>query len=466
MLTLRKLVAGWRTTTFRVTGMIAAFFAIAAILAVGGLYWRVNAEITRQMAAEVLQEADQLVSLAKRVSSDRFGAEVAARARVDGSHLYLLQGRQRAAPRIGNLAELPMELASGDGVQVFRYRRADGAPGLAVGAGRRLANSLTLVVARDATVLQRLSGDIWWWFLVGVLVMSALGVAAGLLVSHLVLGRIGRITATSERIIAGRLTERIPLAGTGDELDGLADNLNRMLERIETLMAGFREVSDNIAHDLKTPLNRLRNRAEAALSDARGAVAHRESLEHILVEADDIIRTFNALLQVARLEVGAVDDARESFDLSQLARDIVELYEPVAEENGGTIAFDGPDVLEVVANRQLIGQALTNLIENSLKYGHSKMTCSATARVDITVAAVREAGGVALTVADRGAGIEETERAEALRRFGRLDRARSQPGTGLGLSLVAAVASVHGGSLVLSDNAPGLAATMSLPILA
>ena len=350
-------------------------------------------------------------------------------------------------------------------LQVFRYRRGDGAPGLAVGVARPVANGLTLIVARDAAVLQRLARDIWWWFLVGILVMGALGVTAGLLVSHLVLGRIGRITATSERIMAGRLTERIPLDGTGDELDGLARNLNRMLERIETLMAGFREVSDNIAHDLKTPLNRLRNRAEAALSDARGAAAHRESLERILVEADDIIRTFNALLQVARLEVGAVDNAREAFDLSQLARDIVELYEPVAEENGGTIAFDGPAVLEVVANRQLIGQALTNLIENSLKYGRGKVSCSATARADIMVEAIQEDDSVALTVSDRGAGISQDERAEALRRFGRLDRARSQPGTGLGLSLVAAVASVHGGRLTLSDNAPGLAATMSLPIL-
>lgn len=443
--------------------MVVALFALVAVAFVGGVYWQINTLLTRQMADDAAQEAHQIIELATVVSPQRLRDVVQARSEAGNNSLYLLvatDGRHMA----GNLTRWPNEI-SADGVPVvFQYRGVAGRAGLGVGEARLLADGSRLVVARDAALLEALSDDVQWWFAIGIGLMSAIGIAVGLIVSQSVMRRIAQITETGERIMTGRLSERIPLAGTGDELDGLAANLNRMLARIEELMASFREVSDNIAHDLKTPLNRLRNRAEEALADDRGGGSHRDSLERILSEADDLIRTFNALLQVARLEAGAVDEARETFDVAATAQDLVELYAPVVEEDGGSIAYDGETELAVHANRQLISQALTNLIENALKYGARDVPCSGgQAAADVTVRAERVAGRIVVSVADRGPGIRAEDRAHALKRFGRLDSARTKPGTGLGLSLVGAVARLNGGTIELCDNHPGLVVKIALP---
>ena len=310
----------WHTTAFRLTAMVVALFALVAVVFVGGVYWQINTLLTRQMADDAAQEARQIGELAGVVSAQRLRDIVQARSEARNSNRYLLLGSdgRRVA---GNLDRWPQEVA-GDGVAlVFQYRGVSGRTGLAVGEARSLAGGSRVLVARDAQALETLSDDVQWWFVIGIALMSAIGIAVGLIFSQFVMRRIGQITETSERIMSGRLSERIPLSGTGDELDDLALSLNRMLARIEELMASFREVSDNIAHDLKTPLNRLRNRAEEALADGRDGTSHRDSLERILSEADDLIRTFNALLQVARLEAGAVDEARQTFDLAATAQD-------------------------------------------------------------------------------------------------------------------------------------------------
>ena len=284
--------------------------------------------------------------------------------------------------------------------------------------------------------------------------------ASSLAASRMMLRRIETVNATSRSIMAGDLTQRIALAGTGDEMDDLAGSLNAMLERIEQLMAGLREVSDNIAHDLKTPLTRLRARAEAA---QRGcAEEQREGLGQIIEDADELIKTFNALLLIARLEAGALDAAAETFDLVELARDVAELYEPVAEDAGLRLAFEGQSKAMVRAHRQLIGQAIANVIDNAIKYG--RPSAPAAGKPDLEVA-VRIAGDeVRLMIADRGPGIPATDRERVLKRFVRLEASRTRPGTGLGLSLVAAVARLNGGRLLLEDNAPGLRIMLELPL--
>jgi len=254
-------------------------------------------------------------------------------------------------------------------------------------------------------------------------------------------------------------------------MDRLVVNLNQMLEGIEQLLNGLREVSDNIAHDLKTPLTRLRNRAEAALRDPRGTPALRQGLERTLEESDELIKTFNALLSIARMEAGAGLDRVDILDLPTLVRDAVDLYEPVAEETGLRIAASlPPHAVQahgplVAADRQLIGQALANLIENALKYGctpgHGQPDAPDAA--DITVAVSTRPGWGDIIVSDRGPGIPAGDRERVLRRFVRLEQSRTQPGTGLGLSLVAAVARLHKGTLRLEDNAPGLRVILSLP---
>ncbi len=294
----------------------------------------------------------------------------------------------------------------------------------------------------------------------GVAGLASIALALGWLANRRYAQRIAAMTATSRSIMAGDLARRIPHDGSGDELDHLAVNLNAMLTRIEDLMQALREVSDNIAHDLKTPLTRLRNRAEAALRDDHPP-AHRDGLERTIEEADGLIQTFNALLLIARLEAGAVDQTKVSTDLAGLVADVAELYQPVADEAGLLLVVEAPAVVSLAVNRQLVGQAVANLIDNAIKYS----TNTPAAAEGPIIVSVTEAptGAVAIAVADRGPGISPDDRERAAKRFVRLEQSRSRPGTGLGLSLVAAVARLHGGMMRLDDNAPGLKITLTLP---
>jgi signal transduction histidine kinase len=262
------------------------------------------------------------------------------------------------------------------------------------------------------------------------------------------------MTASSGRIMAGDLAGRLPVAGSGDEFDRLANSLNTMLERIEGLMAGLKHVSDNIAHDLKTPLTRLRNRAEEALRTSKGEAAYRAALEATLEESEHLIRTFDALLMIARAEAGEAREGMVDFDAAEVAKSVAELYEPLAEESGMTLVVEAAGPLPVRGHRELVSQALANLVDNAIKHGAG----------EVKISARREGDQVLLTVADRGPGIPEQDRARVLERFVRLETSRSRPGSGLGLSLAAAVARLHGTEIRLEDNNPGLRVSLALPL--
>jgi signal transduction histidine kinase len=290
-----------------------------------------------------------------------------------------------------------------------------------------------------------------------------LGLAGGFFVTRRVLKRVDAMTETTRTIVAGDLTGRLPVAGTGDEIDRLAENLNAMLERIEALMHGLREVSDNIAHDLKTPLTRMRNRAEEALRTAKGEADYRAALERTIEESDRLMRTFNALLMIARAESGHAREDMADFDASEIARGIGELYEPLAEEKGLALKVEAPAPIKVRGNRELVSQALSNLVDNAIKYAAPEEAKPGNIGAEIVVRALSEGDRIMLVVADMGPGIPEAERPRVVERFVRLERSRSQPGSGLGLSLAAAVARLHGGELILEDNRPGLKAVIALP---
>jgi signal transduction histidine kinase len=274
------------------------------------------------------------------------------------------------------------------------------------------------------------------------------------------------MTGTTRRIMAGDLSGRLPVGRSGDELDRLAENLNAMLERIEALMMGLKEVSDNIAHDLKTPLTRLRNRAEEALAKSGCEADYRAALERTIEESDGLIRTFNALLMIARAESGQARGNMDDFDAADVAIGIHELYEPLAEDDGMTLRLKTVSA-PLHGNRELISQALANLVENAIKYGKpATVSAGSVVSLDakqILIEARREGDQVLLSVTDHGPGIPEADLKHAVERFVRLDSSRSQPGSGLGLSLASAVATLHGGELRLGDARPGLVATLAIP---
>jgi len=455
-----RLAKVFRASVFRlVTTAVAGFVLVAAALA-GLLFWQSNNVLTEQVLVGVRAEAEILKREAAK-GEEALLAAVAAVSHPEGPGLYFLadgEGNKLA----GNLNRLPPEFADSPQGGVFLYARDnDENPSgrLAVAIPVEVGAGMRLFVGRDIEDQRRYADSVRHVFLIGFGALSVLGLLGGLAVSRFILDRMDEISHTARSIMEGDLARRIPVQGTGGELDRLSQNLNEMLDRIEGLMRSLREVSDNIAHDLKTPLNRLRNAAEAALMDGRGEAAYREGLEKTIEKADELLKTFNALLLIARLEAAPLQDSLEEFDLSRLVEDVADLYIPAAEESGFVLSVDVAGGPVIRANRQLIGQTVANLIDNAIKY--SRMSGPGSA---ITVrAGPLPKGGAMICVSDRGPGIPAKDRERVLRRFVRLEESRTQPGTGLGLSLVAAVARLHGGELSLEDNEPGLRAVLRLP---
>jgi signal transduction histidine kinase len=324
--------------------------------------------------------------------------------------------------------------------RAFVLRRSDGRLEGQLLVGRDIRDKIRTTV--------RLRNAILW----GGAVMFVVGLGGGYVMSRYTLTKLETVNRTTAAIIAGNLGERIAVDGGGDEFDDLSENLNAMLERIERLLTGMREVTDNIAHDLRTPLNRLRARIEVALMRDLDLDEARELLDATVKDADALIETFNALLNIARAEAGAQQAEWEELDLAEIARDVFELYEPLAEERSMRLALEDSQPAMVMGNRQMIAQAIANLVDNAIKYGHEGG--------EVVLSTLR-APQPSIVVADNGPGIPTEMRHKALERFVRLDPDRSTPGNGLGLSLVSAVARLHDASLDLSDNAPGLRVTLA-----
>jgi signal transduction histidine kinase len=443
------------TSAFRAAAVAVAAYLVCAGLVVGLLLWQTNRILTDQVLATLAAEAELLRAEASRGDTPALARAVEARSLPGSAGLYYLADAS-GAKLAGNLNQLPPEIGATGGV--FRYA-PDGATNahLGVAIPVDLGSGLRLIVGRDVEAQRRSADEMRTLYFLALGFLSFTGLLAGLVMSRMALRRIETINVATRSIMDGDLSRRMAIVGTGDEFDVLAKNLNAMLDRIEALMNGLREVSDNIAHDLKTPLSRLRISAESALMDPRGADAYREGLEHTIDKADELIKTFNALLLVARLEAGVLEENAEQFDPGRLVRDFAELYEPVAEERGMKLALDVAEGSRLTANRQLVGQAVANLIDNAIKY-------SAKAKDPTIAIAMRsDEAGIEIAVADHGPGIAAEDRDRVLKRFVRLEKSRTEPGTGLGLSLVQAVARLHGGAVRLEDNAPGLRVIVRIP---
>jgi hypothetical protein len=453
-----------RTTAFQLTlGYLLVFVLFAASL-LGYFALNTRRLITEQITTTVDTEITGLREQYNQGGIRRLVIVVDLRSRRPGSSLYLVT-TATGEGLAGNVGSLEPGVLDHPGWLETNYRRLEAPEGNdhhALVQVVQLPGGFRLLVGRDLEERERLFGIIanaGQWSLALVIV---LGLAGGFFVSRRVLNRVEAMTDKAQTIMAGDLAGRLPIAGTGDELDRLAEHLNAMLERIEALMRGLKEVSDNIAHDLKTPLTRLRNRCEQALRGSTSVDDYRAALEATIAESDELIRTFNALLMIARAESGQARDNMTEFDAAEIARDVGELYEPLADEKGIALTVDAPAAAPVRGNRELVSQALANLIDNAIKYAGPNGKLNG-APAEIVVKAGNDGERISLSVADRGPGIAEADRGRVVERFVRLEQSRSEPGSGLGLSLAAAVARLHGGELKLEDNHPGLRSTIALP---
>jgi signal transduction histidine kinase len=462
-----------KTTAARLSALYLILFAICAILLVFYMT-SLSVRMLEGQTRETINEDVQRLAL----SYDRGGLPllvrvVEQRSHQPGANLYLIadpNGRILS----GNVESLEPNVLSTNGwtERPFPYVRYGEGPGdrtvqsdpsraaehRAIALVIRLPNQLILLVGRDLGEPERFRLVVRRSLVFALGTMSLGALLIWYFVGRRALKRIDTMSDASRRIMGGDLSRRLPVIGAGDEFDRLAENLNVMLGRIAELNEGLKQVSDNIAHDLKTPLTRLRNRAEAALAGKRSAVEYRDVLEGTIAESDQLIRTFNAILMISRLEAGYSAESTIPIDLDTILHDVVELYEPLAEEMGVELEAGADGTHKIVGNRELIGQALSNVVDNAIKY--SAGSCGKPAVIVETESANDE---IRLTVTDNGPGIPEHDHDRVTERFVRLEQSRSQPGSGLGLSLAKAVMKLHGGRLVLSSGHPGLKVEMAFP---
>ena len=450
-------------TAFRLALAILLLSAVGAGVVLYIIAWQVESVVDREISRTIDAEAQGLIDAFDNAGIRRLESVIEARKREPGAPLYLLTN-PIGEPLAGNVDQIPAEVLLHRGFLPIMYRGSGSSE-----SGRQalvgvyiLPGGFRLLIGHDLGDRARIGKVMVRALALSLVFFAALGAIGALFVARRVLKRIDDMNTSAQGIMAGDLTRRLPVSGSGDELDRLAEGLNEMLGRISELMAGLQEVSDNIAHDLRTPLTRLRNHAEAALAFDGDAAAYRQALEKTIEESDQLIRVFNALLLIARAEAGGDLGPLQPLDIGEAARSVAELYEPIAEEEGVALTVRADDGLRVRGNHELIGQAIANLVDNALKYG-APQKGDAAAKPDVVITARRAGESVVLTVADRGPGIAPADRARVLDRFVRLEGSRSRPGSGLGLSLAAAVARMHGGTVELEDNQPGLRVRLTLP---
>lgn len=462
----------FRTTAFKISVVYLCLSAIGAGLVLGRVGWNVKQLIDEQTAQTVNADITGLAEQYQEGGVNQLVQTIQRRIRQPGADLYLLT-TNAGEPLVGNIVSLPPGVLDHPGLVETDYlRKGDiSAHHRALARIFALQGGFRLLVGHDIEEGVRLRHILAGALATSLIWLVIIGTIGGLWAARRVLHRVDKINAQAQNIVSSGLSGRLPLAGTGDELDRLVHNLNSMLDRTEVLMTGLKEVSDNLAHDLRTPLTRLRSRAEQALHSAKTAEDYRCALEKVIEESDGLIRVFNALLMIARAEAGTGFDGMVEFDAAGVARDVAELYEPLAEDRGMAFSLNVESGLTLLGSRELIGQALANLVDNALKYGAPAQPAEgegddakpALEPKPLFLSAKRHGPFVEISVADRGPGIAAEDRARVLDRFVRLENSRSPPGSGLGLALAAAVARLHNGKLLIEDNEPGLRVTLVLP---
>lgn len=456
---MRRWRALWRTTAFRLAGFYMAVCVAALGLGLAFIYWATLGAIERDNRIAISEEVASLSQLYLRDGLSRLIVSIEDRVGpgIRTDTVYLLATPQ-GAPLAGNLNGWPRGVRL-TGTASFSLQKREGnalVPRRVSAEMAQLPGGYRLLAGRDSEQQFRFRTKFLWAGTVVVLATLVVGLLAAIYAARRMLRRVDRAAQAAAAIASGNLDSRLPLAGRGDEFDRLAISLNRTLDRITDLVAGMRIATDSISHDVRRPLTRLRARLDLALRDPQGSEA--DAMATALVEIDKTVQILDNLLKIARAEAGVAAQDLVEVDLAQMGRDAVELYEPLAEVEGMqvTVAFEPAAVR---AAPQLLAQALANLMDNAIKYG--------AAGGAIRVETGTDAGDAWIAVSDHGPGIAAQDRARATDRFVRLDDdgSRATEGSGLGLSLVRAVAHMLGGKLVLGDAQPGLRAEIRLPLL-
>lgn len=443
----------WRTTAFRLSVLYAALFVVFTGLLLLFVYRSTAGFIQAEMADTVAIEVAGLEDEYARHNLPGLLEVVRQRSSLQYTNSLYLVRAPNGVILAGNLSAWPDVLPDENGwahFQVSSPSAPGSRPSTASAMMFTIPGKFDLLVGRDTSEIDTLRRRIWQslgWVVTGAVVLGLIG---GGLISHGAMRQIDAVNRTTRRIMGGDLTGRVKRSGSGDEIDTLSANLNTMLDQIERLMTGIRQVTDSIAHDLRTPLTRMRSRIELVLirEDADPEI-YRTALQETIVEADRLLDTFKALLSIAEAESGSRGRNFQPVNLAEVARMAADLYEPVADDKGLELHADirGEPVLS--GNPQLLSQALANLLDNAIKY-------TPAGSVTLTVEPAAPGRGPRVTVADTGPGIPPEMREKVLERFVRLDDARASQGNGLGLSLVDAVARLHGATLELAGNDPGL----------
>ena len=448
-----------RSIKTRLAVATAALVAGAAILVLGAVYAATVSGLRRDTEAAARGELESLLGTWRTGGLGALVGEVGRRGSDPASHHFAyLVAEQHSVLIAGNLRAWPEADTEeiGAGPVLLEVRRADvwlsGSYRL---ESARLGGGRELLVGRDASEETHLVETLQVTALGGLALSLLLAIGAGLAMSRRLLGRVEGMRATIASILGGRKDRRVAVSAAGDEFDELASQFNRLLDENDRLVVQVRDVTNGIAHDLRTPLQRMQGRIEAALAAPSTSPDTKRVLEALTTDSGRLLEIFNGLLQLARLESDELRRSMQRVAVETVIRGLAELYAPLAEEAGFALRVAAPPGLVISADRELLAQAVANLIDNALKYGGGGENA-------ITLEARRAEGGVEIVVADHGAGIAEAERERVLGRLVRLDASRGIPGTGLGLSLVAAVARLHGGTLRLEDNRPGVRAVLWL----
>jgi signal transduction histidine kinase len=439
-----------RTTSFRLAALYLLLFTASAIVLGAVVFWVTQATLTQQLEARVLSAIVHFADDFAKGGEHGLVVHAEDYGRGPGALDYLVQspdGKRLAGhlPMVGTrrgwLRLTVMDLEGAKPVMAFV---------------EQLPGGVVVAVGDDLRRIHRAEEAVLRAFAWGITATLLLGIWGGTWLSHVFLHRVDTISRTAEAIIGGDLTKRVTLRGAGDDLDRLAETLNQMLDRIETLVDTVRQVTSNIAHDLRTPLSRLGQHLEDIGQRCRSEADRQGALDRAKVEVEALLATFAALLRIAEVEAGTQRSAFRRIDLTAIVETVAEAFAPSAEDEGYTLVADVAAGIAILGDRELLSQLLVNLVENALRHTPPGTRVSLALR--------READRAILVVEDDGPGVPEAERERVLRRFYRLDQSRTTPGSGLGLSLVAAVAELHRAGLRLTDAGPGLRVSVTFDV--